>query len=39
MRPELPPPELPLRPQVELSGLWHRYSGPAASGEIGRAHV
>ena len=33
MRPELPPPELPLRPQVELSGLWHRYSGPAASGD------
>ncbi|MFM7652775.1 MAG: ABC transporter ATP-binding protein [Vulcanococcus sp.] len=33
MRPEFPPPELPLRPQVELSGLWHRYSGPAASGD------
>ena len=33
MRAELPTPELPLRPQVELSGLWHRYSGPAASGD------
>ncbi|MFM2081099.1 MAG: hypothetical protein RLZZ219_1781 [Cyanobacteriota bacterium] len=33
MRPEFPPPELPLRPQVELAGLWHRYRGPAASGD------
>jgi iron(III) transport system ATP-binding protein len=33
MRVELPSPELPLRPQVELSGIWHRYSGPAASGD------
>jgi len=33
MRPELPTAELPLRPQVELAGLWHRYSGPAASGD------
>jgi iron(III) transport system ATP-binding protein len=33
MRPEFPPAELPLRPQVELSGLWHRYRGPAASGD------
>ncbi|MEY3767093.1 MAG: hypothetical protein RLZZ11_160 [Cyanobacteriota bacterium] len=33
MRVELPSPELPLRPQVELSGLWHRYHGPAASGD------
>ena len=33
MRPELPSPELPLRPQVELSGVWHRYRGPAASGD------
>ncbi len=33
MRIELPSPELPLRPQVQLSGLWHRYRGPAASGD------
>ncbi len=33
MRPELPSPELPQRPQVELSGVWHRYRGPAASGD------
>ena len=33
MRAELPSPELPIRPQVELSGLWHRYSGPASSGD------
>ena len=33
MRVELPSPELPLRPQVELSGIWHRYSGPAATGD------
>ena len=33
MRIEMPSPDLPLRPQVELSGLWHRYSGPASSGD------
>ena len=33
MRIELSNPELPLRPQVELDGLWHRYSGPASSGD------
>ena len=33
MRLEMPSPDLPLRPQVELSGLWHRYSGPASSGD------
>jgi iron(III) transport system ATP-binding protein len=33
MRPEFPPAELPLRPQVELADLWHRYRGPAASGD------
>jgi iron(III) transport system ATP-binding protein len=33
MRIELPSPELPLRPQVQLTGLWHRYRGPAASGD------
>ncbi|MCP9774835.1 ABC transporter ATP-binding protein [Cyanobium sp. HWJ4-Hawea] len=30
---ELNHPELPLPPQVELDGLWHRYSGPASSGD------
>jgi iron(III) transport system ATP-binding protein len=33
MRIELSNPELPQRPQVELDGLWHRYSGPASSGD------
>ena len=33
MRIELSNPELPLRPQVELDGLWHRYSGGASSGD------
>ncbi|NCV92496.1 MAG: ABC transporter ATP-binding protein [Synechococcaceae bacterium WB7_3xG_012] len=33
MRPEMPSPDLPQEPQVELSGLWHRYSGPASSGD------
>ena len=33
MRIAQPSPELPLRPQVELSGLWHRYRGPASSGD------
>ena len=33
MRPEFPPAELPPRPQVELLDLWHRYRGPAASGD------
>ena len=33
MRPELPSPELPSRPQLELCGLWHRYRGPAAGGD------
>jgi iron(III) transport system ATP-binding protein len=33
MRVALPSPDQPPRPQVELSGLWHRYSGPAASGD------
>ncbi len=33
MRIEMPSPDLPLHPQVELSGLWHRYSGPASSGD------
>ena len=33
MRPEFPPAELPLRPQLELADLWHRYRGPAASGD------
>jgi iron(III) transport system ATP-binding protein len=33
MRIAQPSSELPLRPQVELSGLWHRYRGPASSGD------
>ena len=33
MRIAQPSTELPLRPQVELSGLWHRYRGPASSGD------
>ena len=33
MRIELSNPELPQRPQVELDGLWHRYSGPASNGD------
>ena len=33
MRIELSNPELPLRPQVELDGVWHRYRGPASSGD------
>jgi len=33
MRIELSNPELPLRPQVELDGLWHRYHGGASSGD------
>ena len=32
MRSELPSSELPLQPQVELGGVWHRYRGAAASG-------
>ena len=30
---EMPTPDLPQEPQVELSGLWHRYTGPASSGD------
>jgi len=33
MRIELSNPELPLRPQVELDGLWHRYRGSASTGD------
>lgn len=33
MRIELSNPELPLRPQVELDGLWHRYRGAASTGD------
>ena len=33
MRIAQPSTELPLRPQVELNGLWHRYRGPASSGD------
>ncbi|UPM50225.1 ABC transporter ATP-binding protein [Synechococcus sp. A10-1-5-1] len=33
MPPEMPSPDLPQEPQVELSGLWHRYSGPASNGD------
>jgi iron(III) transport system ATP-binding protein len=29
----MPSPDLPQEPQVELSGLWHRYSGPASNGD------